>query len=231
MNLYRALYEGDPRREAKPDGPRPKGLRLLWYVFSRNWWMLIKVNILFWLCCLPLVTIPAALKAMSRVCVDLLRGEHGDLWRDWWSAFRGGFLRTTAAGGLMALLLFALGSGVRFYGAAMAESGLLAFPVVLLLVAMFSLFPLLEFSELRLREAVRSALLLALVRLPQNLAALVALVDLAAGYVLAFPWSSFVLVAIALSLFWLIACFAAWPGLEKYVFHIQAEDAVPADTE
>lgn len=238
MNLYRALYEGDPRREAKPDGLRPKGLKLLWYVFSRNWWMLIKVNILFWLCCLPLVTIPAALKAMSRVCVDLLRGEHGDLWRDWWSAFRGGFLRTTAAGGLMTLLLFALGSGVRFYGEAMAESGLLAFPVVLLLVAMavlamalFSLFPLLEFSELRLGEAVRSALLLALVRLPQNLAALGMLVVLGVGYVLAFPWSSFVLGAIALSLFWLIACFAAWPGLEKYVFHIQAEDAVPADAE
>ena len=40
-----------------------------------------------------------------------------------------------------------------------------------------------------------------------------------AAYLLAYPYSSFVLGAIALSLFWLIACFAAWPGLEKYVFH------------
>lgn len=234
MNLYRALYEGNPRREARPDGPRPKGLKLLWYVFSRNWWLLIKLNILFWLCCLPLVTIPAALKAMSRICVDLLRGEHGDLWRDWWAAFRGGFLRTTAAGALMALLLFALGSGVRFYGTAMAENGLLALPAVLLLVAMavlvmalFSLFPLLEFSELRLGEMVRSALLLVLVRLPQNLAALGVLIVLAVGYVLAFPWSSFVLGAIALSLFWLVACYTAWPGLEKYVFHSAGQEQEP----
>ena len=40
-----------------------------------------------------------------------------------------------------------------------------------------------------------------------------------AGYLLAYPYSGFALGAIALSLFWLIACFTAWPGLEKYVFH------------
>lgn len=238
MNLYEALYGREPRREAEPDGPRPTGLKLLWHVFSRNWWTLVKLNILFWLCCLPLATAPAALKAMTRVCVDLLRGEHPDLWPDWWRAFRGGFPRTTAAGALTAALLFALGFGGRFYGAAMAENGLLAVPTVLLLLAMavvvmalFSLFPLLEFSELRLGEALRSALLLALVRLPQNLTALGLLLALAALYVLAFPWSSFALGAIALSLFWLTACFAAWPGLEKYVFHIAAEEDAPADAE
>ena len=226
MSLYRALYEGDPRREAQPSGPRPTGLRLLWNTVRRNWWTLVKANILFWLCCLPLVTIPAALKALSKVCVTLLRGESCDLGRDWWAAFRGGFLRTTGAGALAALLLFAVGNGVRFYGAAMAENGLLAVPAVLLLVleavlalSLVVLFLLLEFSELGLWDAFRSAVLLTLVRLPQSLAVLLVLAAMTAAYLLAYPYSSFALGAIALSLFWLIACFAAWPGLEKYVFH------------
>lgn len=226
MSLYRALYEGDPRREAQPSGPRPTGLRLLWNTVRRNWWTLVKANILFWLCCLPLVTIPAALKALSRVCVTLLRGENCDLGRDWWTAFRGGFLRTTGAGVLAALLLFAVGNGVRFYGAAMAENGLLAVPAVLLLVleavlalSLVVLFLLLEFSELGLWDAFRSAVLLTLVRLPQSLAVLLVLAAMTAAYLLVYPYSSFALGAIALSLFWLIACFAAWPGLEKYVFH------------
>lgn len=226
MSLYHALYEGDPRREAQPSGPRPTGLRLLWATVRRDWWTLVKANILFWLCCLPLVTIPAALKALSRVCVTLLRGESCGLGRDWWTAFRGSFLRTTGAGALAALLLFAVGTGIRFYGAAMAENGLLAVPAVLLLVleavlalSLVFLFLLLEFSELGVWDAFRSAVLLTLVRLPQSVAVLLVLAAMTAGYLLAYPCSSFVLGAIALSLFWLIACFAAWPGLEKYVFH------------
>ena len=122
MNLYRALSEGDPRRETQPSGHRPTGLPLLWFTICRNWWVLVKANILFWLCCLPLATIPAALKALSRVCVTLLRRESCDLGWDWWTAFRSGFLCTNGAGALAALLLFAVGTGIRFYGAAMVLS-------------------------------------------------------------------------------------------------------------
>lgn len=129
----------------------------------------------------------------------------------------------------MAAVLAAAGYGVVFYGRGMAGNGLLAAPAFLLAAAMavavmslFSLFPLLEFSELGLGDAVRSALLLVLVRLPQNLAALAFLAVLTAAYLLAFPYSTFVLAAIAFSLFWLTACFAAWPGLERHVFHLSA---------
>ena len=226
MGWYQALYEGDGRGEG-PSGPRPRGLRLLGHVLRWHWWTLVKANILFCLFSLPIITIPAALKALTRVCVLLLRGEPMDLWPDWWSGFRGGFLRTTAAGALAALALSAAGYGAAFYGRGMAENGLLAAPALVLAAAMaaavmvlFSLFPLLEFSELGLREAARSALLLALVRLPQNLAVLALLAALALAYLLAFPYSTFALAAIGVSLFWLAACLAAWPGLERYVFHL-----------
>ncbi len=224
MGWYQTLYEGNGRGEG-PSGPRPKGLRLLLDILRWHWWTLVKTNILFWLCCLPLVTIPAALKAMTRVCVLLLRGEPLDLWQDWWQGFRRGFGRATGLGLAAALVLSAAGSGVGFYGRGMAENGLLAAPALLLLSAMAvavmalpGLFCLLEFSELRAGDAVRSALLLVLVRLPQHLAVLALLAALVVLYLLAFPYSSIALAAIVLALFWLAACFAAWPGLEKYVF-------------
>lgn len=236
MNFYHMLY-GMPARqpELKPGAARLRGLPLLWTTLRREWWTLIKANILFWVCCLPVVTVPAALKALTRVSVTLLRDEPCDLWYDWWKGFRSDFIRTTAAGGLVALLLCAGGAGVRFYGSAMGENGMFAAPALLLLAAMavltmslFSLFPLLEFSQLKLGEALRSALLLTLVRLRQNLAVLLVLGGMTAAYLLTYPYSTFVLGGIAFSLFWLIACFAAWPGLEKYVFKLPAEDAVPA---
>lgn len=229
MGWYQALYEGNGRGEG-PSGPRPKGLRLLWDVLRWHWWTLVKANILFCLFCLPLVTIPAALKALTRVCVLLLRGKPLDLWPDWWSAFRTGFWRTTAAGAVMALLLAGSGFAVAAYGRGMADNGIWAAPALVLLVlaavvvmSLFSLFPLLEFSELGLGESIRSALLLVLVRMPQHLAALAFLAALTAAYLLAYPYSTFVLASIGFSLFWLAACFAAWPGLEKYVFHLEEE--------
>ena len=229
MGWSQALYEGDGRGEGPP-GPRPKGLRLLGDVLRWHWWTLVKANILFCLSCLPLVTIPAALKALTRVCVLLLRGEPLDLWPDWWSGFRGGFLRTTVAGAAMALALAGSGFALAAYGRRMADNGLWAAPALVLLVlaavaamSLFSLFPLLEFSELGLGESVRSALLLTLARLPQNLGALAFLAALAAAYLLAYPYSTFVLAAMGFSLFWLAACLAAWPGLEKQVFHLEEE--------
>ena len=197
MGWYQALYEGNGRGEG-PSGPRPTGFKLLLDVLRWRWWTLVKANIMFCLFCLPIVTIPAALKALTRVCVLLLRGEPLDLWADWWGAFRQNLLRTMGAGLLMAVTLGASGFGVAFYARGMAESGLLAAPALILVVLMailvmslFSLFPLLEFSELGLGEAVRSALLLVLVRLPQNLAALALLVVLVAAYLLAYPYSTF----------------------------------------
>ena len=115
MGWYQALYEGNGRGEG-PSGPRPKGLRLLGDILRWHWWTLVKANILFFLFCLPVVTIPAALKALTRVCVLLLRGEVLDLWPDWWSGFRRDFLRTTGAGALAALALAAMGSGVGWNG-------------------------------------------------------------------------------------------------------------------
>ena len=129
MGWYQALYEGNGRGEG-PSGPRPTGFKLLLDVLRWRWWTLVKANIMFCLFCLPIVTIPAALKALTRVCVLLLRGEPLDLWADWWGAFRQNLLRTMGAGLLMAVTLGASGFGVAFYARGMAESGLLAAPAL-----------------------------------------------------------------------------------------------------
>lgn len=236
MNFYEMFYGYRKRGPGiDPNAPKPKGLKLLWCTFKREWWTLVKLNILFWLTCLLVVTVPAALKGMTRVVVTLLRDEPCDLWHDYWGAFKEGFLRTTAVGALMAGLIAAACTGIWFYGTAMKDNGAFAAPVLVLVLAvvvlvmmLFSLFPMLEFSELRAGEAIRNALFLTMVRLPQSLAALLVILAMAAAYWLAYPYSAVFLPAIALSLAWLVACFASWPGLARYVFHLEeAQGAVP----
>lgn len=162
---------------------------------------------------------------MTRVCINMLEGESIDLFHDFWKSFREGFFRTTAAGFGMALLLGVFGSGLWLCGGAMAGNGLFAAPAVLLLVAAmvlvmsgFSLFPLLEFSELTIWQCLRNAVLLTLVGMKRHLAALLLLAALVVGYLACYPYSTVFLASILLSAFWLCACFAVLPGMKRYVF-------------
>lgn len=225
MNLYRLLYDSPSGVKDQPDKPEPTGWKRLPCIFFRNIWNLIGLNILFWAFCLPVVTIPSALKAMTRVCVNMLEGEPIDLFRDFWKAFREGFFRTTAAGFVVALLLWAVGAALWLCAGAMAGNGLFAAPAVLLLLAamvivmsVFSLFPLLEFSELTIRQCLRNAVLLTLVSMKRNLAVLLLLAALVVGYLACYPYSTVFLASILLSAFWLCSCFAVWPGIKRYVF-------------
>lgn len=224
MNLYHLLYE----REGAPQTfPEKCGPKMLWFLLRNEFWTLIGANVLFWLCCLPVVTIPAALRALSRVTVLLLRDQPFDLWPEWKSAFCAEFLRTTAIGAGAAAVGGLLVCGIRFYGLAMRENGLLAAPMLLLaltlavlVMALFSLFPLLACSELKGSSLFRSALLLTLLRLPQNLAALASIAALAGIYWLLYPNTAVLLPSLLFSLGALFAGMAAWPGMAKYVFRL-----------
>lgn len=132
MNWYRLLYDSPSGAKNRPDKPEPTGWKRLPYIFFRQIWNLIGLNILFWAFCLPIVTIPSALKAMTRVCVSMLEGESIDLFHVFWKSFREGFFRTTVVGLGLALLLWAVGTGLWLCAGAMVSNGLFAAPAMLL---------------------------------------------------------------------------------------------------
>jgi uncharacterized membrane protein YesL len=63
----------------------------------------VGLNVLFLLCCLPIVTIPAATSALFRVTIRYADDELGRPFRDFLPAFASGFVQATAVG--FALLL------------------------------------------------------------------------------------------------------------------------------
>ena len=97
MNFLLNHYFGEGPGIAK-DAPKPTGLRLLLATFAREWWDLLKLNLLFVAFALPVVTIPAAYAAAVRVSVMMIEDRNVYLWRDFWTAFRARFRLTTAIG-------------------------------------------------------------------------------------------------------------------------------------
>jgi len=100
--------------------PKPEGLRLLLSVLSREWWELLKLNLLFLVFALPLVTLPAAAFATVLVTVTMVEDRNVWLFKDFWRAFLSRFWLVTglglifaAAGGLCGLALVAYAEAAR----------------------------------------------------------------------------------------------------------------------
>lgn len=161
------------------DAPPKQGFALLVDVVARNWWELIQLNLLVILFSLPLVTIPAALAAATRISVLMLEDRNVYLGRDFLEAFRRRFWRATALGAISAAAAGLAGYAAFIFLQASTANLLLALPLtVSVSTAVFALIAasyavvLAAMSDRPLTAVLRLALLGALARPLPALAAL-----------------------------------------------------------
>ena len=204
------------------DAPKPEGLRLLGAVLCREWWDLLRLNVLFIAACLPLVTVPAAYAAAVSVCVAMIEDRNVYLWRDFWAAFRAKFWISTFGGVCLAtaggLVWFAL----PVYAAQAKDNLIFAAPfaVAASLAVLLPLFAAGFFAALAkaegspLGQVARIAGLAVLARPLQGLAALAVVAGLWLAHVLFYPVSVFLPVLLNFSLGALLMSFAMLKGVE-----------------
>jgi hypothetical protein len=100
------------------------GLRLFAEIIAREWWDLVKLNLLFLAAALPLVTLPAAALAMTGIATAMVEDRNVWLWRDFRDGFLGRFRAATACGlALAALTALAGGATIAYAGAARDSLG------------------------------------------------------------------------------------------------------------
>lgn len=122
------MLDGLMRRQWKKEGPgtpAPRsGAALYLYVLRTYFWRFLGMNLLFFLCCLPLVTIPAALTAQNRVWIKLVREGNVLFWEEYRDEFRRSFGKSLLMGLLFGGFLFAgyyllslgMSNGENLYG-------------------------------------------------------------------------------------------------------------------
>lgn len=83
-------YQGNNDKEKEtPAG----GIKRVGYVLWNYVGRLVVVNMLFLLCCIPIVTIPAALAALNRYLLGIYRVGYGFSLEDYWKEFKSGILK------------------------------------------------------------------------------------------------------------------------------------------
>ena len=104
MSLFGSQNNRDGAGLPMPEG----GIRRYLLLLTTHFWKLLGLNLLFLLFSLPVITLPAALCAMNRVCMLLIRNGYCFAWQDFRQEFRRSFLRS-----LLPALFFA---GLLFFG-------------------------------------------------------------------------------------------------------------------
>ena len=212
----------DIPKDAPKQLPHIKVLTTLW----REFWNLIKLNLLFVLSCIPIVTIPAAITAMSRITCTMVRDENFFLWNDYWKAFKRDFWRSLLMGTAIVLLaaVFAI-SLIFYYNLAGTVDKLFivvaAFSVCLILivlVAAFYFFPMLALVDLPVSKLAINSLVMVFGCFKRSLLAVLwfALFFALLGIGL-LPNSVIYLVIIGFSLTSVMICFAVYPPIEDKV--------------
>lgn len=221
MNIFKNWYGREPKREIRKDTPPKEGIALFFDVLLRQFWELCKLNLVFILFCLPVVTIPAASAAMSRIVFMMLMDRPVYVYSGFMAAFKAEWRRASLAG----LIYFpVLGATVFGQYYCLNVSGnvflycILMLACALTLMAGFYLFPMLAMLDMGLKGIFRNAILMTFLRMPQNILALIPVALFALAVWLFLPPAIMALIMVFFSLSGLITNFCAYTGLKKYVF-------------
>lgn len=183
---------------------------------------IILLNALFLICCLPIITIGAALTALFACTMKLVKNEEGYLIRSFFIAFKDNFRQSTAAwcilisiGGIAVFDFLSVPSSLPYIGAALHI--LLGIVILFTLFGAAYVFPCLAKFKGSLKEMIKNSFLIGMANLPATVA-LIALPVLAVVLSLFFGLSAaclfFTLLGFSLTAF--AASFPLQKILAKY---------------
>ena len=220
--MFRKNYS-EPGPGVDPNAPESTGLTRLFEILELHCGRLVKLNLIFIISCLPIITLPPALFAMNQVVRRMLSREPVDCFYDFRSAFKKYWKQSYAAfaAGLLPLLLSAVGA--LFYLNRVALSFLFFLPFMLCTTVFLScLFSVVYFYAFlgigfELRRAMLSALSLGLGRPGRSLPAALLGWGLVLGSILTFPISGIYLLLIGFSFPCLLGNFLVRTLIAQYL--------------
>ena len=196
--------------------------REFWSAIGAHWSRFIGVNVLFLVTCIPIVTIPCALTAMSRVLGLSIQRKVCYPFTDYVHAFKTDWKRSSLVG-LVTFTVLACSligawfyGGASFFGSAFLSCLCLVIAVLVLAVMMYA-FPGIAFTDLSVREILLNSLLLVMARLPQTALTVLLMVAFVAAQHLLMPYSAVVPLVFGCSFVGLCCVRLALDGLQRYV--------------
>lgn len=210
--------------------PKKKRFFFFWELFFRKFWKLITLNLLYFACCIPIVTIGAATAGFTLVLRKMANEEPIFLVSDFFEGFKKNWKQSTVVFVMDVALYLLLPFAINFYQyqtGGGAGSWFFYIPMFLCMSALliytlmhFYIHLLIVTTNLKLKYILKNSFLLTCIGLKTNLittffVVIVAAISIVGAFL--FPPLIILIPVISLSMIGFIVCFNSYQYIIKYV--------------
>lgn len=229
MGLFSINYSKAGPGVAK-NGPEKKPFFRFWELYFRKFWKLMALNLVYFLLCIPIITIGPATAAFTKIIRNYTQEKHAFMWSDFFDAFKNNLKQSLPIGLLDVFIVVSMILGFYLYPRLAQDNGLYYVPYIislsvsLVLVMMhFYIYLMIVSVNLPLKNILKNSFILTCLGIKKNIFTLIG-VALTIGGVFALAWYvnfMFLLLypVVALSLAQFIICFNSYPLIQKYIIN------------
>ena len=230
-------YEKAGKGVAK-NAPKKKAFFDFFEMYFRYFWRLVRLNILTFIFCIPVVTIGPALAGMTKVLRNYTLDKSAFIFHEFWKGFSNNWKQSLPVGLLDTLFAVSAFTALRVYpamGDAAKQAGgngtiytifcviSVSFAITLFMMN-FYIMPMIVATDLPLKSIIKNSFFLTCVSLKKNLLTLLAVAVVLVLLILA-DIGSFLLIPLwAISFIGFIIMYNSYPQIQKYVINPYYEE-------
>ena len=220
------------------DAPKKKTFFAFMELYFRYAWRLVKLNLLTFIFCLPVVTIGPALAGMTKVLRNYTLDKSAFIFHEFWKGFSNNWKQSVPVGLLDVLFTVSAITAFQVYPkmgeAAVAAGGSgtiytilcvisISFALTLLMMN-FYIMPMIVATDLSLKNIIKNGFYLTCVCLKKNVFTLV-IIALITFFLVISPALAMLLVPLwAISTMGFIIMYNSYPQIQKYVINPYYEE-------
>lgn len=230
-----ALFGGYDYKKAgkgiSKDAPKKKTFFAFMELYFRYFWRLIKLNLLTFIFCIPVVTIGPALAGMTKVLRNYTLDKSAFIFHEFWKGFSNNWKQSVPVGLLDVLFTVSAITAFQVYPkmgeAAVAAGGSSTIYTILcvisisfaltLLMMNFYIMPMIVATDLSLKNIIKNGFYLTCVSLKKNIFTLI-IIALVTAFLVISPELAILLVPLwAISFMGFVIMYNSYPQIQKYV--------------
>ena len=193
-------------------------------VYFRHFWELLRLNLLYILACVPIITIGPATAAMTKLCRNYYQERHVYIWTDFWKAFKDNFKQGMFFGiiNILCAVVFSVSIPIYMKWARDVSAMYvpffitLGFMCVMVMVSAYS-FIMVSSTNLKVKQIFKNSLILVYLCVKRSVAFFIIYVAVMSAAILFFPASLIFVVFWPFSFVSFVDCCLCYPMVRKYV--------------
>ena len=216
MGFLKPNFEKEGKGVSK-DTPEKTGFALFVDTLIREFWNLIKLNFLFLLFSIPIITIPASFAALTNVSMKIARQQHIFVFYDFKESFKKNWKQSSLLGIIFLLLFSLITISLIFYSNASSNNNLLYVPLFICIFINLLLAFSFIYSFPLLKDIFKNSFLLSIISLKNTLIAIALAIIIFSIIIFLLPFTIFIIFTLSFSLIAFANAFFSWPGIQQYV--------------